>query len=96
MEDLRNIINKIDIELIELLTKRMNISKEIAEYKIKNNIDIYDPIRENIILNKYKEELNNNKYSENIIEIMKKIIIESKRVQENEIRSIFSKFWCRN
>lgn len=86
MEDLRNIINKIDIELIELLTKRMNISKEIAEYKIKNNIDIYDPIRENIILNKYKEELNNNKYSENIIEIMKKIIIESKRVQENEIR----------
>ena len=34
--DLRNEIDDIDEQLIPLLKKRMNISKQVAEYKVKS------------------------------------------------------------
>ena len=44
--DLRRSIDKTDTKIIDLFIKRMEISKQIAEYKIKNNKSVYDPQRE--------------------------------------------------
>lgn len=40
LEELRNIINKLDNELLEILAKRMAISAQIGAYKKENNITI--------------------------------------------------------
>ncbi len=44
--ELRNEIDKIDENLVDLFVKRMNISAQIADYKKENNLPIYVPARE--------------------------------------------------
>lgn len=48
--ELRNEIDKLDDELIPLLLKRMDISRQVAEYKVQNGIPILNEQRELEIL----------------------------------------------
>lgn len=52
IKDLRQEINNIDSELTALFNKRMNISLEVAKYKIENNMPVLDKSRERDILEK--------------------------------------------
>jgi chorismate mutase len=40
LEELRNQIDSIDFQLIELVASRMNISNKMGEYKFKNNVAV--------------------------------------------------------
>jgi chorismate mutase len=40
LEELRNQIDSIDYQLIELIASRMNISEKMGEYKFKNNVTV--------------------------------------------------------
>jgi chorismate mutase len=40
LEELRNQIDSIDFQLIELVASRMNISEKMGEYKFKNNVAV--------------------------------------------------------
>ena len=46
LQDLRKKIDDIDNDLLELFQKRMDISAEIARYKLENKLPVYDPARE--------------------------------------------------
>ena len=46
LQDLRGKIDKIDDELIKLFGQRMDVSAEIAQYKLENKQPVYDPARE--------------------------------------------------
>ena len=48
--ELRNEIDKLDDELIPLLLKRMDISRQVAEYKVQNGIPVLNEQRELEIL----------------------------------------------
>lgn len=48
--ELRNKIDKLDDELIPLLLKRMDISRQVAEYKVQNGIPVLNEQRELEIL----------------------------------------------
>ncbi|MPW26213.1 chorismate mutase [Alkalibaculum sp. M08DMB] len=50
LNDLRVKIDSIDAELIKLFEERMNISREIAEFKEKNGLSIYDQDREKKVI----------------------------------------------
>lgn len=50
LNDLRNEIDTIDNELVQLFVKRMAVSAKVAEYKKENNLPIYVPAREQEIL----------------------------------------------
>ena len=50
IKELRNQIDKIDDELVRLFAKRMDISKQVADYKKNNNLPIHVPAREREIL----------------------------------------------
>lgn len=56
LSQLRNEIDNIDNELIPLLMKRMNISQQVAEYKVKNGIPVLNEQREQEILNNVSEK----------------------------------------
>lgn len=45
LSSLRDIINKIDLDILNLLAQRMNIAEEIGIYKKENNITILQPKR---------------------------------------------------
>ena len=46
IKDIRNEINKIDQEMRELFLKRLECSKDVAEYKKEHNLPILDSKRE--------------------------------------------------
>ena len=52
LEQLRNQINHLDDELMQILGQRMKVAEKIAEYKKENNITILQTNRWNEILNR--------------------------------------------
>lgn len=63
LSELRKNINDIDAEIVELFKKRMECSFNVAEYKIENNMPVFQADRENEIIqkvrNKVPQELKN-------------------------------------
>ena len=73
LNKLRNDIDKIDKYIIDLLRYRKKIVIEISKIKKRNNIDVEDKKREIEVLSKAKDEYEK--------EILKKVIIESRKLQ---------------
>lgn len=55
LKDLRNEIDGIDRQLVELFKKRMNVSAQVAEYKRQNGMAVLDASRERALLSKISE-----------------------------------------
>ena len=53
MNELREQINQIDEELVKLFSQRMQVARNIAQYKQENNLPVYDPERERQVLHLY-------------------------------------------
>ena len=58
INELRNEINSIDREFVELFIKRMGVSLSVAEYKKKTGMPVLDRARERELLNRYSTVLN--------------------------------------
>ena len=66
MKDLKQCrieIDAIDQQLMELFEKRMALSKSVVEYKIENNLEIFQPEREREVIEKNLNRLNNFSFS---------------------------------
>lgn len=85
MEDLtryRNEIDDIDKELIQLFEKRMNTVLEIAKHKMKNNTTIFQKDREEKVLSKAVDNLDNKVYSQETIQFFNSIMEISRGLQK--------------
>jgi chorismate mutase/prephenate dehydratase len=52
IKEIRNIIDEIDEKLVDSFSERMNLAKDVAEYKRANNLAIMDEGREQVVLDK--------------------------------------------
>ena len=52
LDDYRIKINKIDDEMSKLFVERMEVSKDIADYKLKHALPVYDENREKEVIEK--------------------------------------------
>ncbi len=50
--ELRQEIDRIDTELVQLICNRLDVASKIADYKKENNLPIYHPGREQEVLRK--------------------------------------------
>ena len=57
LSELRKEINEIDKELVELFKKRMECSFNVAEYKIANNMEVFQADRENEIIRRVRNSV---------------------------------------
>ncbi len=55
LQELRNQIDEIDRELVELFMRRMNVSAEVAEYKRRTGMNVLDASRERALLSKVSD-----------------------------------------
>ena len=55
LKELRNNIDEIDKELVDLFIKRMNVSAAVAEYKRESGMPVLDPSRERALLERVSE-----------------------------------------
>lgn len=81
LKDYRAQIDAIDMELIELFARRMEVSAAIAGYKKERGLPVYDPVREQEKL----EELSGrvpNEMKEYVAGLYSRIFELSRRRQE--------------
>ena len=56
LKPIRDEIDEIDKELVELFKRRMECSKKVARFKMENGMQIFNPERENEVLDNVEEE----------------------------------------
>lgn len=86
MKDLnesRKKINEIDAEMARLFVDRMNISKDIAEYKKENSIPIADANREQALLENNLKLIEDETLKSHYVNFMKTIMNISKEYQRS-------------
>jgi chorismate mutase len=88
LEKLREQINHVDDELMQLISQRMNIAEKIGEYKKNNNVTILQASRWNEILEKATKKAAKLGLSEEFItKYMDAIHMESINRQNNIMNS---------
>lgn len=82
LENARIEINKIDKEMAKLFEQRMKAVEYVIEYKIENNMDIFDSSREKEVIEKNTKLLENDKYSKYYVEFIENLMSISKKYQK--------------
>ncbi|MDO4302457.1 MAG: prephenate dehydratase [Bacillota bacterium] len=79
--DLREQIDVIDAQIVELYEKRMEVSRQVSEYKIKTGKKVFDKAREEEKLRKVKSLTHNEFNSHGIEELFEQIMSMSRKLQ---------------
>ncbi|WP_080875003.1 bifunctional 3-deoxy-7-phosphoheptulonate synthase/chorismate mutase [Oceanobacillus timonensis] len=84
MEQLREQMDKVNLEILELINKRASINQEIGDLKTKQSIKRFDPVREREMLDKIKNN-NSGPFQDSTLEhIFKEIFKASLELQEED------------
>jgi chorismate mutase len=87
IEELRNEIDRIDDEIINLLGKRKDLVAEIAKIKKESDNPVYDKDREQKIIGKLKKMAKEKGLDENFVSSLYAIILkDSKENQERIVK----------
>ena len=83
LDKAREKINAIDVQVRELFEQRMKAVEEVAEYKLKNNMKIFDPDREAEVIEKNSIKMQNEKLKLYYREYIQAVMDISKSYQES-------------
>lgn len=89
MEDLNSLrgqINEIDEELVKLFKKRMEVVYKVANYKIENSIEVLDRSREEQIINKHLNNIEDEDLESELREFLEDLLCISRRAQQKLIQ----------
>jgi len=85
LDYLRKEINEIDESLVNLFKKRMGIVSKVAEYKIKNSMKVLDKGREEEIINKHLNNVEDEALKSNLKEFLEDLMGISRKTQKEII-----------
>ena len=85
LEEIRRELADCDHELIHQLMRRMSLVSEIIPVKRESGIPIFQPDVEQSRLTLFDEVLENENYRKNILHIFDQIVLESKKIQAEEL-----------
>ncbi len=81
LEEIRERLEVCDKQIVSVLEDRMEIIKEIMEYKKENGLPILQPEQEKRQRKMLKEHVKENTYKEEILDIFTYIVENSRRIQ---------------
>ncbi|MGD9910195.1 MAG: chorismate mutase [Candidatus Izemoplasmatales bacterium] len=79
---LRDQIDQIDEQMANLFVKRMEIVKEVAEYKMSQDLTVYDHTRELEVIEKNLARIEDPIYKEYYLEVITNLMKVSKEYQK--------------
>ena len=79
--ELRKGLDEIDERIVELYEKRMDICRQVAEYKLGASKNVYDRVREQEKLNKVRAQTHNEFNSRGAEELFEQIMSMSRKLQ---------------
>ena len=78
---IRDQVDNIDSQIYDLFAKRLDLSCEVAEYKIANNMNVFDPVREEEKLDNIAIRSDDAFLSQGMVELFSQIMSISKKKQ---------------
>jgi chorismate mutase/prephenate dehydratase len=88
LNDTRKKINAIDKEMAKLFVERMNASKEVAEYKMEHGLPIYDRIREEEVIKKNTELIEEDDLKKYYVMFLQDLMDTSKSYQQEIMQGL--------
>lgn len=85
LDKLRNKINKIDKEMVELFQKRMSVVSKVAEYKKRNHMKVLDENREEEVIETQLKNFKQNSMKSEIETFLRDIMSISRNLQKKKI-----------
>ncbi len=86
LNEVRQLINNIDEDMNKLFYKRMQCSSSVAEVKLANNDEIFKPLREKEICERYADDKNYLTFIKKVMQISRKhqygMFIEKENIDE--------------
>ena len=82
LDEARSIINEVDKQIADLFVKRMSATKMVAEYKKENGLAIFDAAREEALIKRNSEYIDDTEIREYYVNFLKDTISVSKSYQE--------------
>ncbi|MCM1088044.1 MAG: chorismate mutase, partial [Muribaculaceae bacterium] len=83
--ELRKQIDEIDEQIVQLYERRMDISSQVADYKIETGKKVFDKAREDEKLQKVKSMTHNDFNSHGIQELFEQIMSMSRKLQYKKL-----------
>lgn len=85
LTEIRKEIDDIDRKLLELFEYRMKLSLNVAEYKKKEDLPVYDPEREKEKLKKLRDMVKIHENADAVSDLFTQIMLLSRRAQYNAL-----------
>jgi len=82
LEQARKIINEVDSKMAELFVKRMRAAEMVAEYKKEHGLKIYDPVREEEVVRRNSELVEDKVLREYYVNFLKNNMAVSRDYQD--------------
>ena len=86
LDRIRQEIDKIDGQIVQLLEERMHLVEDVVAYKKATGKPILDTKREELIFEKVRSRISNKKYEETIVETFSDILKRSRDYQDKNIK----------
>ena len=83
MKKLREQIDRIDAQIRKLYEERMDVVKAIGEYKMENDLPVYDAAREDAKLDEVFASVNNREYADGAAQLFITLMQASRELQED-------------
>ncbi len=83
MKKLREAIDDIDAKILKLYEERMDVVRSIGQYKIENNLPVYDPKREDAKLDEVFASVVNREYADGAAQLFITLMQASRELQED-------------
>lgn len=81
LSQIRKEIDAVDQELVKLLEKRMTLVTQVVAYKKETGKAIFDQVREDAVVEKAKNRVENEEYRQTIADTFVDIMAESRQYQ---------------
>ncbi|PCI95387.1 chorismate mutase [Candidatus Aerophobetes bacterium] len=85
MDELRKEIEEIHEDLLNLLKRRSEVTKKIAKIKQENNLPIYDPFREELLIENMKKLAKKKEIDPQMAELMLRIILTFSKKEMQDV-----------
>ncbi|WNZ90957.1 chorismate mutase [Streptococcus iniae] len=87
LKDIRQEIDKVDIALVALIEKRMDLVATVTSYKKRHQLPVLDAQRENYILEKVAGLVTKDLYKETVVQSFTAIMASSRAFQNQFIEN---------
>ena len=82
MKKLREAIDRIDAQILKLYEERMDVAGKIGQYKLENNLPVYDAKREDAKLEDVLASVVNRRYADGAAQLFITLMQTSRELQE--------------